>query len=141
MQSEAMLLFLFSIYKHDFENELIKECFVPVYLQGISLLLLMYADDTVLLSETDGCLQTIIGSFHTHSSKWNFSLNIENTNIVVFRNSAKLSSKETYVCNNESSINIDCFDYLGLTITINATFTTSKNNNIKAIVSQVKKCL
>ena len=78
------------MYKHDFENELIKEVCVglPVYLQCISLLLLMYADDTVLLSETDGCLQTSIYSFHTYSSKWNFTLNIENTNIVVFRNSA-----------------------------------------------------
>ena len=46
--------FLFSMYINDFENELIKDLCEPIYLQYISLFLLMYADDTVLLSETAG---------------------------------------------------------------------------------------
>ena len=62
-------------------------------MQDISLFLLMYADDTVFLSETAGGLQKMIDTLHTYSTKWNLCVNTENTNIVVFRNSAKLSFK------------------------------------------------
>ena len=54
----------------------------------------MYADDTVLLSETAGGLQKMIDSLHTYSTKWNLCVNTEKTKIVVFRNSAKLFSKK-----------------------------------------------
>ena len=46
--------FLFSMYINYFENELIKGFCEPIYLHDISLLLLMYAGDTVLLSEKTG---------------------------------------------------------------------------------------
>ena len=65
MQGEAMSPFLFSTYINDFENELIKDLCEHIYLQDISLFLLMYADDTVLLSETAGGLQKMIDTLHT----------------------------------------------------------------------------
>ena len=37
---------------------------------------------------------------HTNCTKWNLSVNTENTKIVVFRNIAKLSSKEKWIYNN-----------------------------------------
>ena len=64
MQGEALSPFLFSMYINDFENELIKYLREPIYLQDISLFLLMYADDTVLLSETAGGLQKMIDTLH-----------------------------------------------------------------------------
>ena len=57
MQGETLSPFLFSLYINYFENELIKGFCDPIYLQDISLFLLMYADDIVLLSETAGGLQ------------------------------------------------------------------------------------
>ena len=89
MHGEAMSPFLFSLYINDFENELIKDLCEPIYLQDVSLFLLMYADDTVLLSETAGGLQKMIDTLHTYNTKWNLCVNTENTKIVVFRNSAK----------------------------------------------------
>ena len=75
--------FLFSMYINDFENELIKDLCEPIYLQDISLFLLMYADDTVLLSETAGGLQKMIDTLHTYSTKWNLCVNTEKTKTVV----------------------------------------------------------
>ena len=118
MQGEAMSPFLFSMYINYFENELIKDLCEPIYLQDISLFLLMYADDTVLLSETAGGLQKVIDTLHTYSTKWNLCVNTEKTKIVVFRTSAKLSTKEKWVYNNESIEVVDCFNYLGLTVNV-----------------------
>ena len=137
MQGEAMSPFLFSMYINDFENELIKDLFEPIYLQYISLFLLMYADDTVLLSETAGGLQKMIDTLHTYSTKWNLCVHTENTKIVVFRNSAKLSTKEKWVYNNESIEVVDCFHYLGLIINFNGKFTKT----LKIIAPQGEKCM
>ena len=126
--------FLFSMYINDFENELIKDLCEPIYLKDISLFLLMYADDTVRLSETAGGLQKMIDILLTYSTKWTFCVNTEETKIVVFRNSAKLSTKEKWVYNNES---IDCCNYLGLTIHFNGKFTKT----LKIIASQGEKCM
>ena len=137
MQCEAMSPFLFSMYINDFENELIKDLCEPIYLQYISLFLLMYADDTVLLSETAGGLQKMIDTLHTYSTKWNLCVHTKNTKIVVFRNSAKLSTKKKWVYNNESIEVVDCFDYLGLIINFNGKFTKT----LKIIASQGEKCM
>ena len=90
MQGEALSPFLFSMYI----NELVKNLCESIYLQDISLFLLMYADDTVLLSETAGGLQKMIDILHTYSTKWNLSVNTEKPKIVVFKNSAKYLPKK-----------------------------------------------
>ena len=137
MQGEAMSPFLFSMYINDFENELIKDLCEPIYLQDISLFLLMYANDTVLLSETAGGLQKMIDTLHTYSTIRNLCVNTEKTKDLVFRNSAKLSTKEQLVYNNESIEVVDCFDYLGLTITFNGKFTKT----LKIIAPQGQNCM
>ena len=39
----------------------------------------MYADDTVLLSETKEGLQNILDRLYTYSSKWNIDVNVDKT--------------------------------------------------------------
>ena len=92
--------------------------------------------DTVLLSEIAGGLQKMIDTLHTYSTKCNLSVNTEKTKVVVFRNSAKLSSKEKWVYNNEFIEVVDCFNYLGLTINFNGKFTKT----LKIIAFQGEKC-
>ena len=41
----------------------------------------------------------MIDTLHTYSTKWNLCVNTEKTKIIVFRNSAKLSTKEKWVYN------------------------------------------
>ena len=71
----------------------------------------------------------MIDTLHTYSNKRNLSVNTEKTKIVVFRNSAKLSSKEKWVYNNESIEVVDCFNYLGLTTHFNDKFTKTLKDN------------
>ena len=68
----------------------------------------MYADDTVLLSETAGGLQNIIDTLHTYSTKWNFCVNIKRLKLLyleIVRNC--LPKKKGFIimsCNNNFNI-------------------------------------
>lgn len=59
MQGRSLSPFLFSLYANDFEIEFIKKLCLSVEVRGIALFLIMYADDTVLFSETEQGLQDI----------------------------------------------------------------------------------
>ena len=96
MQGEALSPFLFSLYINDFEMDLISNLCEPVYLQDISLFLLMYADDTVLLSESRDGLQNILNQLKIYSDNWDISVNVEKTKIVVFRNGGRLSRDDMW---------------------------------------------
>lgn len=70
MQGESLPPFLFSLYVNDFEIEFIKEMCLPVEIRDIALFLIMYADDTVLFSETEQGLQDMLDCLQQYTSKW-----------------------------------------------------------------------
>jgi hypothetical protein len=45
---------------------------------------LLYADDTVLMSETSDGLQTLLNNFYEYSKLWKLKVNIDKTKIMVF---------------------------------------------------------
>lgn len=59
-------------------------------LQEISLFLMMYSDDKVLLSEFPESLQNIHDTLHEYCNDWKLSVNVCETKIVVFRKSGRL---------------------------------------------------
>ena len=61
-----------------------------VDIQLINLFLLMYADDTVIISETCDGLQNMLNALLTYTKKWNLTVNIDKTKIMVFRNGKKI---------------------------------------------------
>ena len=52
MQGESLSPFLYSIYVNEIEIELIKQGIEPYDVKMLNLYLFIYADDTVLLSES-----------------------------------------------------------------------------------------
>jgi hypothetical protein len=97
----------------------------------------MYADDTVLLSESVVGLQKMLDSLHVYSTKWNIDVNIEKTKIVVFRNRGKLTNTEKWTYNGNIIQVVDSFNYLGLTLNYNGKFTKTQ----KLIALQGKKTM
>jgi hypothetical protein len=108
-----------------------------MYFHDISLFLLLYADDTVLFSETVDGLQKMLHTLYTYSIKWNIDINIDKTKIVVFRNSGKLSRTEKWIYNGDLIEAVDSFNYLGITLNFNGKFTKTQ----KVIASQGGKCM
>ena len=45
---------------------------------------LLYADDTVLMSETSDGLQTLLNNFYEYSKLWKLKVNIDKTKMMFF---------------------------------------------------------
>ena len=71
----------------------------------------MYADDTVLFSESVSALQSMLDTLFLYTPKWNLTVNISKSKIMVFRKGGKVKP-EPY---QEFFLEIvDCFNYLGV---------------------------
>lgn len=101
LQGEALSPLLFSLYLNDFENSYIMSNCEDIILQEISLFLMMYADDMVLLSESPEGLQNILDTLHEYCNDWKLSVNVCKTKIVVFRKSGRLKQTERWLYNKE----------------------------------------
>ena len=54
----------------------------------------MYADDMVIFAETAEELQAMLNTCYSYTTKWNLTVNVEKTKIVIFRNGGKIRSDE-----------------------------------------------
>lgn len=93
-QGENLSPFLFALFLNDVESFLKTSNNIGVstisneieHELGIllRLLIILYADDTVLLSETPEDLQNQLNSFLLYCQQWKLEVNIEKTKIVIF---------------------------------------------------------
>ena len=121
LQGEALSPLLFSIFVNDLENHLINTGCDSVDLAMINLFLLMYADDTVLLSDTAAGLQTMLNSLKDYTVKNKLLVNVDKTKIVIFRNGKRMEPNIFYYNNDPVEV-VDSFCYLGLTLNYNGKF-------------------
>ena len=70
MQGEVLSPILFSFYVNDFENEFINNGNCGLEFQDITLFLLMYADDMILMSESIQGLQNMLNTLSGYTEKW-----------------------------------------------------------------------
>ena len=97
----------------------------------------MYADDTVLFSESREGLQYMLNQLERYSNEWNIEVNVDKTKIVVFRSAGRLSRNDTWHYDNQVIEVVNFFNYLGLTLSYNGKF--GKTQNI--IAMQGRKCV
>lgn len=102
----------------------------------IQLYLLLYADDTVLMSESESGLQHAIDVFHSYCNTWKLELNTLKTKIIVF--CKKKYKKNFYFTYDGVDLEIvDIFPYLGVTFKYNGNFSDAK----KILVTQAQKAM
>jgi hypothetical protein len=97
----------------------------------------MYADDTVLFSETQQGLKDMINCLYQYTTKWNITVNVDKTKSVVFRKNSRIKENLCWKYDNEAIDIVDNFDYLGVTLNFNGNF--DKTHSVLA--SQCKKRL
>lgn len=90
MQGEALSPFLFSLYINNLDSDLLKSVCEPTKLKEISLFLLMYANDTMLMFESMKGLQGILDNLNVYCESVNIEANVTKTKAVVFRKGSKL---------------------------------------------------
>ncbi len=132
-QGENLSPLLFSMYLNDVETYL-RGSGVPVlsldetFDNMFNLMILLYADDAVLMANTPGGLQIALDAFAEYCRSWKLAVNIQKTKIVVF------SKRKTKRYNTEFKLDgfqlevMDQFSYLGVLFSYNGSFLMHRKN-------------
>ena len=113
LQGESLSPFLFSIFLNDINEFLKNDPTVGVTIFDFFMLLILFADDMVLLSETKQGLQRGLNKLNDYCNDWGLSVNVEKTKCLVFKNGGKIKKTEKWYFNGEIIETVDSFKYLG----------------------------
>ena len=92
-QGENLSPLLFAIYLNDFNNFLseryngltkISDSISNELQVYLKIFCLLYADDTLILAESDKELQKALDSLNTYCNKWELNVNIDKTKVIIF---------------------------------------------------------
>ena len=64
-------------------------------------MLLLFADDLALIDDTPADLQRCLNCLENYCEKWNMTVNMEKSNIIVFKNGGSLSKYEKWYFKDE----------------------------------------
>ena len=141
-QGESMSPFLFSMYLNDIEEHFILNGFEGIEIGMLKLFLLLYADDIVLLAETEQGLQKGLDLLEQYCDKWKLTVNINKTKIMVFRKGGLLRKNLMFKYKYENIDIVSKFTYLGVVFTSGGSFSRThdclSDKALKAIF-QLKK--
>ena len=99
------------------------------------LFVLLYADDTVILSDSPDDLQNALLLYEQYCVQWDLHFNTSKTKIVVFAK-GKAKSLKFYMCNVEIEI-VNDFKYLGITFSRSGGFLKTKEHIAKQATKAV----
>ncbi|CAG2242681.1 unnamed protein product [Mytilus edulis] len=71
-------------------------------------------NDLALIADTPIDLQRRLNNLEKYCEKWNMTINMDKSNIVVFKNGGKLSKNEKWYFNNEPLKVVSYYKYLGI---------------------------
>ncbi len=78
----------------------------------IKLLILLYADDTVIIAEDADSFQKCLNDFQVYCSEWKLNVNISKTKVIVF--GTNNNSKYSFKLGNEILDTVNEYKYLGV---------------------------
>ena len=84
LQGEIMSPILFSLFLNDIEMQLADRGNEGITIEQLSIYLLLFADDAVIFSEPPEGLQKSLDNFEIYCKKWNLTVNVQKTKVVVF---------------------------------------------------------
>ena len=93
-----------------------------ITIDQLQLYLLLFADDAVLVSETPEGLQRSLDSLQEYCDKWNLTVNIEKTKIVVFRKGGILAHNIRFYYSGQEIEIVNSFNYLGVLFSCGGSF-------------------
>ena len=122
-QGENLSPFLFTVYLNDLEAFFFKnypdggiECFssefddtLYIYLK---LFILLYADDTAILSDSAQGLQSALNLYNNYCIRWKLKINISKSKVMVF--SKGRSGNYNFTLNNDIIEVVNVYKYLGI---------------------------
>ena len=121
-QGEVMSPILFSLFVEDLELFLQRsvDCGLTVY--GITLILLLFADDMVILGSSQQDLQNSLNLLYEYCQKWGLTVNTDKTKVLIFRKRGRVDNRLVFTYNDNQLDIVDNFNYLGVVFNYTGTF-------------------
>ena len=144
-QGENLSPFLFALYVNDLEEYLIDNGCKPVDLkldfderitEFLKILLILYADDTVIFADSEIKLQKALDNLESYCTTWKLSINCSKTKILIFCGK-KASYDYPFKLNGKNLDHVTCFKYLGITFNYNGKF----NVGVKELKEQGRRAM
>lgn len=115
-QGEIMSPMLFSLFVEDLELFLEDGIDSGINIDDIVLILLLFADDMVILAKSPNELQNSLNLLYQYCQNWGLRVNTEKSKIMVFRKRGRLLENERWTYNGNELEVVDNFTYLGTII-------------------------
>ena len=103
----------------------------------IELFILLFADDIVLSSDAIVGLQNQLDVLARNAEKFDLHVNLDKTNIVIFRNGGYIAKREVWYYDGQSISVVNSYKYLGLFLTTRMTF----SNAVDEMANKARKGL
>ena len=134
-QGENLSPVLFAIYLNDFQS------FLAERTDGLTdlnlrleefdtfakLCVLLYADDTVIMAESEVDLQRALDALSEYCNLWDLTVNLEKTNVVIF-SQGRRTAKKPFMYNGKEVKVVDEYTYLGVIFNYNGSFKKAIEN-------------
>ena len=149
-QGENLSPLLFSLYLNDLESYLTENgcTYLPVKVDDneddltnyIQLLVLLYADDTILMADSKEKLQTGLDVMLRYCDKWKLQINVNKTKVMIFH--SRRNNRDKLYLNEQEIEEVQAFKYLGIEFYKTGTFHKAKKHRYdqaqKAMFSLLK---
>lgn len=139
-QGENVFPFLFAIFLNDLENyfsqlnglplETIQEKLENEIHIFYNFFVILYADDTIILSESKENRQNSLDIFHSYCEMWNIRVNANKTKVMIF-SKRKVRQNIEYYLNGQKQEIIDTFTYLGVLFKYNGCFIETRKKRVE----------
>lgn len=127
-QGDILSPLLFALFINDLEENMIG----GIKIGGKTIKLLAFADDIVLLAPNAAVLQVMINYLDKYCMKWNLSVNIDKSKIMVFRNGGRPAKIEKWWYRGMLIDVVKEFKYLGVLFTSTLNLEQHFKNKVSA---------
>ena len=115
---------LFNIFVNDIVDISNSTC-NPLIMGECKINCLLYADDLILLSESEHGLQRCLDKLSCYAKKWQMRINIKKTKAIIFNKTGKILRSEFKLGNQPIQVK-DSYVYLGITFTRSCSFSLAQ---------------
>lgn len=126
-QGDVISPLLVSLFLEDLELYLQNNANSGIEIYDIVLLILLFADDMVILGNTPEELQSHLNCLANYCQNWSLEVNSSKTKIMVFRKRGVLRADEQWFYKTEAIQVVENFNYLGCIFKYNGVFSANSD--------------